>query len=97
MNDIELALEDLDILVEIARQHMTIGEWLGITRSALIMKKSLEKQIPKKPIRKSWSISKCPACGTNLGEWLEDGYHDDWDNLKICDCGQKLDWSVENE
>lgn len=45
MNDIEIALEDLDTLVEIARQHMTIGGWLGITRSALTIKKVLEKQL----------------------------------------------------
>ena len=45
MNDIELALEDLDTLVEIARQHMTIGEWLGIVQSALVIKEALKKQL----------------------------------------------------
>lgn len=54
---------------------------------ALITISALEKQIPKRPIKKSWSISKCPSCNADLGEWLEDGYHNDWDNLKICECG----------
>jgi len=55
--------------------------------------KALEKQVPKKPICKEWSIAKCPACGENLGEWLEDGYHKDYTDKKVCDCGQQLDWS----
>ena len=45
MNDIEIALEDLDTLVEIARQHTGIASWLGLIQSALIMKEALEKQL----------------------------------------------------
>lgn len=45
MNDIEIALEDLDTLVEIARQHTGIASWLGLVQSALIMKEALEKQL----------------------------------------------------
>ncbi|GEM_PF-2727510 len=58
---------------------------------------ALEKQIPKKPIQNRWAIAKCPCCGAELGQWLEDGYHKDYTNLKVCDCGQKLDWSGEDE
>ena len=55
---------------------------------------ALEKQIPKIVERYKWKLSKCPCCGTELGEWLEDGYHQDYDYLNICpECGQKLDWS----
>lgn len=54
---------------------------------------ALEKQIPKRITRYKWSISKCPCCNAELGEWLEDGYHRDYDHLKVCNCGQRLDWN----
>ncbi len=82
MNEIETALEDLDILVEVARQHMGIAQWLGIVPSALIIKESLEKQIEKKPILKDW-IWKCSVCGYQPKE-IENNY---------CEkCGNKFDW-----
>ena len=57
---------------------------------------ALEKQIPKTVERHKWQLSKCPCCGTELGEWLEDGYHQDYDHLNIClECGQKLSWSYK--
>lgn len=43
--DIGIVIEDLDTLVEIARNNMTIGGWLGITESALLIKQLLEKQL----------------------------------------------------
>lgn len=39
-----------------------------------------------------WSIAKCPTCGCELGEWLEEEYHKDYEDKRVCDCGQKLDW-----
>ena len=57
---------------------------------------ALEKQIPKKPIIKSlWSVAKCPCCGADLGEYVNDGYPKNWESLKFCDCGQRLDWRNE--
>jgi len=55
---------------------------------------TLKMQIPQKVIREEWSISRCPCYGSELGEWTEDGQHKDYDYLKICDCGQKLDWNI---
>ena len=55
----------------------------------------LKKQIPIAPIRRDWDPSKCPNCGAELGESLEDGYYKDWESKKICDCGQKLDWKLK--
>ena len=56
---------------------------------------ALEKQIPKKPVKSEKQVVRyantyyCPICnlgitGTNIAKWC---YH----------CGQKLDWSDENE
>ena len=46
MNDIEIALEDLDTMVEIARQNMiNTGAWLGLTESALLIKETLEEKL----------------------------------------------------
>lgn len=52
--------------------------------------KALEKQIPKKPIRKpnlDWTNEEvtCPSCNRNVSKYRN----------KYCDCGQKLDWSEE--
>ena len=45
--------------------------------------KALEKQIPKKVVAGAWC--KCPSCGELFAS--------DW---KFCfECGQKLDWTVE--
>lgn len=60
---------------------------------------ALEKQIPKKPIDKSnnpkdWHIMSCPCCGRvfwNSGEFMH--YEPKW-----CEkCGQKIDWSREDD
>lgn len=45
-----------------------------------LVQDALEKQMPQKPIRAPWSIAKCPTCGCELGEWLEDGYHKDYED-----------------
>lgn len=53
---------------------------------------ALGKQIPQKPIIKSWSPALCPFCGSELSESLGDGYYKHYKDKKICDCGQKLNW-----
>ena len=59
--------------------------------------KALEKQIPKKVnlrhIRKydGFDDGECPTCGNSV---LRDGFSND---VYCDDCGQKLDWSVEDE
>ena len=58
-----------------------------------IMKNATEKQIPKKPIIRSWDAAKCPSCNAELSDSLGDGYYKHWEHLKVCYCGQKLDWS----
>ena len=56
-----------------------------------VAKNALEKQIAKKPVIKSvWSVAKCPCCDADLGEYINDGYPKNWESLKFCDCGQRL-------
>jgi len=54
--------------------------------------KSLEKQILKTPIIKSWSPALCPSCDKELSESIGDGYYKHYYGLKVCECGQKLKW-----
>ena len=53
---------------------------------------ALEKQIPKKPIGISTTferrVANCPSCNKFIREI---------ENKKVCDCGQLLDWSGEDE
>lgn len=49
---------------------------------------ALEKQIPKKPIRKpnadmTYEEVTCPSCGRYVSQYRNEYY---------CECGQKLDW-----
>jgi hypothetical protein len=50
------------------------------------------KEIPKKPIIKSWNPAICPTCGEGLSESCGDGYYRHYEHLKVCNCGQKLKW-----
>lgn len=59
--------------------------------------KALEKQIPKKPLVEAWSPALCPCCNAELSESIGDGYYKHYKGLKICDCGQSLDWSEVEE
>lgn len=53
--------------------------------------KALEKQIPKKPVYGAANI-KCPNCGATLLYYFYSF------KIDYCDeCGQRLDWSEEND
>ena len=59
--------------------------------------KALEKQIPKKVIEKRWIYTRCD-CGHEFSVHHGDGYYSIpyEEKTNYCpDCGQKLDWSVE--
>ena len=53
--------------------------------------KALEKQIPKKPVYGAANI-KCPNCGATLLYYFH-SFKIDYCN----ECGQRLDWSEEND
>lgn len=53
--------------------------------------KALEKRIPKKPVYGAANI-KCPNCGATLLYYFYSF------KIDYCDeCGQRLDWSEEND
>lgn len=49
------------------------------------------KCIPKKPIRVSWTPSRCPTCKASLSTHLGDGYFEELWYERCPECGQKLD------
>lgn len=64
--------------------HNEFGEG---NENVKIVVDALEKQIPKKPIRKpnadmTHEEVTCPTCGSYCSAFKN----------KYCDCGQKLDW-----
>ena len=52
----------------------------------------LEKQVPKRPKIENWCPAYCPSCGKKLSDSVGDGYYKHYYSLKMCDCGQQLDW-----
>ncbi|OPX89444.1 MAG: hypothetical protein A4E53_01521 [Pelotomaculum sp. PtaB.Bin104] len=57
-----------------------------------LAEEALWKQIPRSPLIKKWSPALCPTCKSELSESIGDGYYKHYYNLKICECGQKLEW-----
>lgn len=84
--------EAIDLINLTLQEHYIVPEVQDALSVAI---KAMEKQIPKRVIRQKWTITKCPCCGGNLGDWLEDGYTKEWDHLTVCKCGQQLDWSYQ--
>ena len=94
--DIDILIEDLDLLVEIARKDLNMAGLLQITNSASEISQILEKQIPKKIIKtgikckavdvetKEIMTYECYPC-PNCEKWITKIY-------KFCpNCGQKIE------
>lgn len=69
-------------------------------QSEILIKKALEKQIPKKPIRKNPICYEKRKDGTELFEY--DYFCPDCNeqikaNEHHCECGQALDWSIRKD
>lgn len=86
--------EAIDLINLTLRMNYVVPELQDALHLAV---EAVEKQIPKRVIRQKWTITKCPCCGCDLGEYLTDGYTKEYDHMKVCDCGQKLDWSFKEE
>ena len=81
-----------DLEIQVKNKALTDG-----IEAIQIAIQALEKQIPKKPmmayddkVDSNWCS--CPICANGIG----------WEiharKIKFCwECGQKLDWSVEND
>lgn len=68
---------------------------IKITEALDMAIEALEKQIPKTVVIHAWSPAKCPTCGTELSESLNDGYYKHLKQLKVCqnsECCQRLIW-----
>lgn len=87
----DIAIREMKRLQRRMREGVTFDETLFASLNMAI--EALEKQIPKRPILESWSPALCPSCSAELSELVGDGCDKHWYNKKICDCGQKLDWS----
>lgn len=62
--------------------------------SEILIRESLEKQIPKKPIESNKYDYNCPCCNVKLPIEPEDIYIYQMPTPNHCeDCGQALDWS----
>lgn len=100
--DIKHVIENLSI---ISRNYTNYKLFAGDAEHIDIAIAALEKQIPKKPNTTpyyeeefdSGSDHHCPNCDLIVGAFSDDTK--EWVyQLTYChDCGQKIDWSVENE
>lgn len=81
---------DIETAIEILKEDFvnckcdSWATWTKKKRAYGLAIENLEKQIPKRPVIKPWSYALCPLCGMELSE-----------NSKICECGQKISWEVE--
>ena len=85
IEEVELTFEDLDTMVEIARTNMNTGAWLGVTHSAVVLRTSLEKQVPKEVkniVHDDFTYGYCPNCTKYLAD----------DEIYCPKCGQALKW-----
>ena len=94
MNDIRMAINTLKLaneLSEIDKSEIDYMDNSHLYKANLTAMSALEKQIPKKPREvvdeKGWEDWACPKCRA----LIEGGSV----MLHCWNCGQKLDWSVE--
>ena len=77
------AIEHLNLITE---HDAYTGYFQDVCKTAI---EALEKQIPKKPVkhRKSYAVfHTCAICGENVVDY----------EIYCPECGQALDWSVDN-
>lgn len=107
MNDIERAIETLKMENELMQFNVLTGDIEPIEfqnqdnkdlyKANLIAIQALEKQIPKK-VTYDYGLNetRCPECKTIFG-YAEEGEDDEYYAPYCYECGQCLDWEVENE
>lgn len=89
LEDIELALEDIDSMVELARQTYTTAGFLGIVHSANLIRAALEKQIEKEP---EWVIGSRHH-SDNVKAYCDECREELIEDYPYCPkCGQRILW-----
>lgn len=82
--------------IECLKSNTPLGGYSMLQESVDMAVHALEKQIPKKVVKGGKQSYKCPCCGECAKTQTGDSFIDY--RLDYCDgCGQKLDWSDENE
>lgn len=73
---------------------LSADDWLSVTADIDRVLKSLEKQIPKKPINVEKHYYECPCCKHDLGVSDDDIFvYENYRPMYCSNCGQALDWS----
>ena len=86
-DDVEIILEDLDQLVEYARDNYTIAGFLSVANSATMLREAMIKRIERKPTTHSI------ADYSNLYLFFHCNNSIDKRNKYCPICGQKISWS----
>lgn len=100
MTESEKLIRNKAEAIECLKSNKPTSGYVMLQESIDMAIKALEKQIPKKPTYDGdgyapdgtfvWDEWICPCCGTR--------YEVDYDEHDFCpNCGQKIDWSDENE
>ncbi len=94
--NINVALEDLDLLAEHARKEYPMAGFLRVVHSANLIRDVLERQVPKTPTSndnggfpeyfETWL--ECPVCGESIPEYTAENETECY----CSGCGQKLLW-----
>ncbi|BBF41986.1 hypothetical protein lbkm_0666 [Lachnospiraceae bacterium KM106-2] len=94
---VEKAIKRVNRGIVIATENVEKGVQVKESKDGIedlkVCKEALEKQLPKKPLRKpnenhDYEILTCPVCGSYISGISTGNY---------CRCGQKLDWSETDE
>jgi hypothetical protein len=95
MNDIERAIKQFK---EWEKDRWRLGKSPSIP-TLILARQALEKQTPKEIIYDyGLNETRCPRCNTIFGYAYEEDETEDMYYAPYCyECGQCLDWEVENE
>lgn len=97
-DEVNMAIEDIEKIVDIARKEYSVSGFLGVVHSAKLIENILKKQIPQSPnYDENGSVEypenwlECPGCGEVIPEYIAENETECY----CLFCGQKLKW--ENE
>ncbi len=96
----EEAIEILKERIKLAKKvRLNVPEIIKYREALELAVDAIRKQVPLRIKEEKWIETKC-VCGHVFSEHFGDGYHDIpfQSKTEYCPkCGQKLDWSEEND